>query len=343
MSETLVKRLQGRLGKKFGVGSVLSAGDLDAISRISYGISCCLSIDLAIGRTGLPSGRLTELVGLESAGKSAHAYTVLAECQRLGGQGVLLESEQGFEAQRLRQFGVNTDDLALCQPQNLEKAFEMIEENILEIRKEAKFTGPVAIVLDSVAGLPSEAEDEGKYDDQHMGLSARIVSQGLRKLMWTVAEHKVVLIFLNQLRKTMERYGNEYASYGGLAIGYRSTLRIRVMNKKSDVLMVGKKPIGVWDRAHIFKNKIGVPFKEARYFFNYEKGIDIPEDLWQSALTIGLLKVAGGGFFKLSDGKTRLKREDWEDFITTKFKSVVNARKFMTQQAVSKGLLKLYE
>lgn len=336
-----VERLRQKLSKKFA-GSVMSAGDLAALSRITYGISCSLSLDLAIGRPGLPSGRLTELVGLEAAGKSAHAYAILAECQRLGGQGVLLESEQGFEAQRLEQFGVNTAQLLLCQPKHLEDAFAMIEENVVLIRQEEKFTGPVVVVLDSVAGLPSSAEDEGNYDESHMGLSARIVSQGLRKLMWTVAEHKVVLLFLNQLRKTMQRYGDAYASYGGMAIGYRSTLRLRVSNRKSDVVIEHKRPVGVWDRTYVFKNKVGVPFKEARYFFHYDTGIDPYEDLWQAGLTLGLIQVSGGGFFKLSDGKTRLKRTDWEDFLTSKFTSLPRARAFMLEQARKKGVVKPY-
>lgn len=339
-----IKDIEKRMRKKYGESSVLQADDLKSLSKITYGVSAkSLTLDLAIGRPGFPAGRLTEIVGLENRGKSAHAYSVLAECQRLGGVGILLESEQGFESERLEKLGVNTSELRLCQPKNIEEAFGMIEDYTVMLRDDIKFDGPIVMVLDSVAGLPSGAEEEGGYDAQYMGLSARIISQGLRKLMWEIAKQKIVLIFLNQLRKTMNKYDSqgEYASFGGLAIGYRASLRMRVHNKASDRIMRGKNATGVWMQTTIIKNKIGMPFKMARYLFNYDTGIDKMEDLWQSALVLNIIRPSGGGFFKFGK-EIKMKREQWPEFIDTKFKNVINCQKFLTQQAVKRGLLSLY-
>jgi recombination protein RecA len=338
-----LQKLRTEMNKKYGEYSALYADDLAAESHIPYGVSTgCLTLDLAIGRPGLPAGRLTEIVGMESKGKSSHLYSIFAECQKQSGVAILLESERGYEPERLEALGVKTNDLFLCQPKNMEEAFEMIETNIIFLRDKEKFKEAIVIGIDSVARLVTGAEDEGKYQDHHMGLAARAIWQGMRKLMGPVARKKVVLVFINQLHYTMEKYGDATKSYGGQGIPTSATLRIEIKSRKADREVEKKTPTGMWMDTEIFKNKIAIPYKHAKYFFRYKTGVDKYEDLWQSALVIGILKAASGGNFKFA-GKIPIRREKWVDFVENKMKGVDEFKTYLMKQAIEKGLMKLYQ
>lgn len=336
-----VKQVRQQLSKQFKT-SAASMETLQALSHVPYGVGAqCLSLDLILGRPGFPAGRLTEVVGLEGRGKSTHIYHVLAECQRLGGIGVLLEAEYGFEPMRLQKLGINITDLILLQPKNLEESFEMIQKSITLVREDQKFQGPLVIALDSIAGLPSSAEEAGDYDDHHMASGARVISQALRKLMWVIAQHKVVLIFVNQFRHSMEKYGDPYTTSGGMSIGYRSTVRLRIRSKKGDTILEKGTPVGTWIETDAFKNKIGVPFRQAKYYLDFATGIDPYEDLWRCALQLKMVRRSGPTF-KLGKDKV-MTRELWPIFLMEKFKDIYNARNFLTKEAIKRGLMSPYE
>jgi RecA/RadA recombinase len=273
---------------------------------------------------------------------SSTAYHLLAECQRVGGQSFLLTSEGDVEFARLEKLSVNTNDLLFLQPDNVEEAFEMIEQTIQMIRIGEKFEGPVTIVLDSIAGLRSSAEQAGGYDDSHMGLTARVIGQSLRKLMWDVGRHKVVLVFINRFYSNMNRYdpAGEYNTYGGKAVGYWASARVRVHSRKSDLVEEKKTPISTIIQATTFKNKIAVPFKATKYLFRFATGIDQYEDLWQSGLLMGIIKPSKGAF--LINRKVTIERKDWEEMVVKKYKTAHVLRESFTQHAIKLGLLQGY-
>ena len=341
MSDKIQRLVQQQMLKKFGEKNVMTADDMKAMSRITYGISCqCLSLDLIIGRPGLPAGRLTELCAPEGSAKSTHAYHLLAETQRLGGIGVLLETEQAFESDRLSVFGIQTDDLLLGQPEHLEQAFDMMQSYIVMLREKGHFRGPLTIVLDSVAGCPTSSEVEKGFDEKGMGAAARVISQSLRKLTNTVARHKIVLVFLNQLKSTMTMYGEPFESYGGKAIKYHASLRFQLAMRKSDIIRdEEKEAVGTKVRARTIKNKIGMPFKDTAYTLYFKTGIDQYADLLSSSLKLGYIQ---GGKGKLSFKNHKFSLSEWEAVVQEKFKGVHSLRERLTRYAVSTGAMKAY-
>ena len=339
-----LNRIKTKFSKKFGENSILLASDVRAYSRITYGVSSqSLLLDLVVGRPGFPAGRLTEIVGQTNVGKSALGYHVLAECQRMGGIGVLIETEQAYEDARLRRLGINTDDLWLLQPRNIEMALEMIETSMEEIRQVEKFTGPVVILLDSIAGTRSAVEEEGGFDERHMSAAARVITQGLRKLTIPLAQQKIVLIFLNQLRSTFAKYGEAYVSYGGSQIHKSSSVRIRLSSRQADLIKRGEQSIATWTQAYTIKNKLAMPFQLTKYLFNFETGIDPYEDLWRAALKLRVLTLKAKAFQLTMNGKsTAIERSKFEEFVMNKFKSPVKMREALTKIAIEKKVLKPY-
>jgi recombination protein RecA len=339
-----LSKIQRKFVKKYGQRSISIASDQEALSRITYGLSSqSLSLDLALGRSGFPAGRLTEIVGLTHTGKSTLLYHVLAECQRLGGISVLVETENAFEASRLESVGVKSKDLILLQPEYIEQALEMILEVMEDIRKVQKFTGPIAIGLDTIAGTPCQVEVEGGYDEKFMAAAARSIALGLRKLIRPLAEYQTVLIFLNQLRSSMEQYGDKWVSYGGKAIGSSSSIRVRLNSMQKDLVRENGKLLGTWTNAYTIKNKLATPFQLTKYFLNFEHGIDPIEDLWRVALHMKILKVSQKSFkLTIGDKSAQVDRSKFEDFIITKFKSPQKLKERLTQIAVEQKLLKPY-
>lgn len=334
------------LTKEFGVDAITTQESLKALAYIPYGVSPqCLSLDLSIGRPGLPAGRLTEVVGLDSHGKSTHGYHLLAECQRVGGVGVLIESESAFETKRLETVGVKVDDLLICQPKTMEEAFMLMERNTILLREGQGFEGPIVICWDSVAGTPASAEAEGAYDDDFMALHARFLSHGLRKLTRLIAKHKVVLVFFNQLKATMQQYGEPDVSFGGKSIKYHASLRIKVYSKKSDVEYdKDGEPVGTWITSTTIKNKLAKPYRKAEYYLSFDHGIDSLSDCQYAAEILGLVKDAGKGrfYFKVKDKFKSLLQPDWEGFVTERYGSPQAMRDRLILLAIKKGLLKPY-
>lgn len=339
-----LKKTQSKFTKKYGIKSTSLASDARAFSKIAYGLSPqSLCLDLAIGRPGFPAGRLTEVVGLTHTGKSTLLYHVFGECQRLGGVSVLIETEYAYEAGRLEELGVKSSDVMLLQPECLEQAFEMIYEVMHDVRDTQKFKGPVVIGLDTIAGTPAAVELDGNYDEKFMAAAARSTALGLRKLIRPLAEYQVVLIFLNQLRSSMERYGDPYVSYGGKAIGSSSSVRVRLTTRKADLVKVGGLQTGAWTTCYTIKNKLAAPFQLAKYLLNFKDGIDHVEDLWRASIELKLLKPSKNAF-KLTIGKKSalIEKAKFGDFVLAKFKTTQSYKDTLLQLAYEAGRMKPY-
>ena len=192
--EKILRKNRAKLQKKFGNDSVLVEKEIMALAHMPYGIGCqSAMIDLAIGRPGFPAGRLTEIMGQEASSKSTLGYHILAECQRIGGIGILVETEEAFETTRLKKLGIKVDDLIICQPKHMEEAFEMMEMNILELRKH--HDGPIVVVWDSVASTQTLSESESEFADDTMAAAARFLSKTMRKFFPKNFPHKIFFFF----------------------------------------------------------------------------------------------------------------------------------------------------
>lgn len=293
-------RLNSKLTKKGADSVVMSPGSDSFNSSISYGISTqSFMLDLAIGRPGFPAGRLTEIAGLESSSKSTLALHSLAEVQRIGGVGVLIETENGFDASRAQNIGVNLDTLMIGQPETMESVFETIDCFIRDIRGTMRFKGPVLIVWDSVAATPVSAELEGEYGDALMGAHARVISKAMRKLIALVAHEGITLIFINQLKTDLKKtYGGEsHVTFGGKAIRFAASIRIEVKRRKA-IIGKDKNPTGIEVRISIVKNKIAPPFNKADICIGFKSGLDKGQDLLDAGLYMGIITEPSPGWFE---------------------------------------------
>lgn len=337
-----LQKIRQTLAKKFGKDSVLVDKELENLAYMPYGIQCQAStVDTIIGRPGFPAGRLTEIMGAEASSKSTLAYHTLAECQRIGGVGILIETEEAFETKRLKKLGIKIDDLIICQPKHMEEAFEMMTINVKEVRKSHK--GPICIVWDSVAGTPVMAETESEYEDETMAAAARFLSKAMRKFVRFIAENKVVVIFINQLKANLDKYsGEKWISYGGRAIKFHSSVRLIVSGRKSDLeLNIKREPEGQWFQVRNVKNRIGTPYKATRFFLNFKKGIDKYRDVRDFGILTQVFKEKKGWlYFKK---KAIKKKKGWKKFIKKQWGDVATCREWLTKRAIKKGYLERYD
>jgi len=278
----------GQIEKQFGKGSIMRLGQKGPIQPIDAISTGSISIDYALGVGGVPRGRVIEIFGPESSGKTTLALQVIAEAQKLGGMAAFVDAEHALDAAYAQKLGVDLDNLLVSQPDNGEQALEIVEVLI-------RSTGVDVVVVDSVAALVPKAEIEGDMGDAQMGLQARLMSQALRKLTGVVSKSKTSLIFINQLREKIGvMFGNPETTTGGRALKFYASVRVDIRRIAS--IKDGDAVVGGRTRVKIVKNKVAPPFREAEFDVMYGEGISRTGDLLDLAVEKRIVEKSGAWF-----------------------------------------------
>ena len=296
-----------QIEKAYGKGAVMKLGDSGANMNIEVVPTGSLSLDIALGLGGLPKGRIIEMYGPESSGKTTVALHAVAEVQKRGGIAGFIDAEHALDPVYARNIGVDIDNLYISQPDNGEQALEITETMVR--------SGAIDIVIvDSVAALVPKAEIDGDMGDSHVGLQARLMSQALRKLTAAISRSNCIVIFINQLReKVGVMFGNPETTTGGRALKFYSSVRLDVRRVES--LKLAGEVIGNHTRIKVVKNKIAPPFKEAEFDIMFGKGISKEGDVLDLAVNLNII-VKAGAWFSYNDAKIGQGRENAKIYLS---------------------------
>jgi recombination protein RecA len=294
-----IENAMSQIEKQFGKGSIMKLGEHN-IDSISTG---CLDLDIALGIGGVPRGRIIEIYGPESSGKTTVALHVAAEAQKLGGAVAFVDAEHALDPSYARNLGVDTENLIVSQPDTGEQGLEIAEALVR--------SGAIdVLVVDSVAALVPRAEIEGEMGDSHVGLQARLMSQALRKLTGTINKSKCVVIFINQLReKVGVMFGNPETTTGGRALKFYSSIRLDV--RRIDSIKQGDEIVGNRTRVKVMKNKVAPPFKQAEFDIMYNEGISRNGNIVDVGVKENIVQKSGAWFsygdIRLGQGRENAK------------------------------------
>ena len=296
-----------QIEKAYGKGAVMKLGDSGSNMNIEVVPTGSLSLDIALGLGGLPKGRIIEIYGPESSGKTTVALHAVAEVQKRGGIAGFIDAEHALDPVYARNIGVDIDNLYISQPDNGEQALEITETMVR--------SGAIDIVIvDSVAALVPKAEIDGDMGDSHVGLQARLMSQALRKLTAAISRSNCIVIFINQLReKVGVMFGNPETTTGGRALKFYSSVRLDVRRVES--LKLAGEVIGNHTRIKVVKNKIAPPFKEAEFDIMFGKGISKEGDVLDLAVNLNII-VKAGAWFSYNDAKIGQGRENAKIYLS---------------------------
>jgi recombination protein RecA len=294
----------GQIEKQFGKGSIMRLGAKDVVAQIPAISTGAVSLDYALGIGGMPRGRVIEIFGPESSGKTTLALQVIAEAQKTGGMAAFVDAEHALDAQYAKKLGVDLENLLVSQPDNGEQALEIVEVLV-------RSGGVDVVVVDSVAALVPRAEIEGEMGEAQMGLQARLMSQALRKLTGIVSKSKTCLIFINQLREKIGvMFGNPETTTGGRALKFYSSVRVDI--RRIGAIKDGDSVVGGRTRVKIVKNKVAPPFREAEFDVMYGEGISREGDLLDLAVDRKIVEKSGTWFAysgeRLGQGRENVKQ-----------------------------------
>ena len=326
-----IEAAMGQIEKMYGKGSIMRLGDQNNL-QVDVIPTGSLSLDVALGVGGLPRGRIVEIYGPESSGKTTLALHVAAEAQKKGGEVAFVDAEHALDPTYARALGVNIDEMLISQPDTGEQALEITEALVR--------SGAIdVIVVDSVAALVPRAEIEGEMGDSYVGLHARLMSQALRKLTGAVGKTNTIVIFINQLReKVGVMYGNPEVTTGGRALKFYSSVRIDV--RRIEAIKNGSEIVGNRTRAKIVKNKVAPPFREAEFDIIYGEGISKWGELVDLAAKLDIIQKSGSwysmGELRLAQGREAVKqyfKDDPELAEQVEEQVRANAYKLMSKQS----------
>lgn len=306
MNEERLKALNSTIAmieKQFGKGAIMKLGDDKVNSELEVISTGCLSLDLALGVGGIPRGRIMEIYGPESSGKTTVALHIIAEAQKAGGVAAFIDAEHALDAVYAKALGVKIDELYISQPDTGEQALNICESLV-------RSSAVDVIVVDSVAALTPQAEIEGDMGDTHVGMLARLMSQALRKLTAITNRSKTCVIFINQLReKVGVMFGNPETTPGGKALKYFSSVRLDI--RKADALKSDGEIVGNRTKAKVVKNKVAPPFKVAEFDIIYGQGISAEGCIIDLGLEYGILTKSGAFIYyneeKLAQGREKMR------------------------------------
>ena len=292
-----------QIRERFGEGAIMRLGEIKSsdVDAISTG---CLSLDIALGVGGIPKGRIIEIYGPESSGKTTLAQHIVAETQKKGGVAAFVDAEHALDPDYAKKIGVNTKEMLISQPDTGEQALEIVETLV-------RSGGVAVVVIDSVAALVPKAEIDGEMGDHHIALQARLMSQALRKLAGIVSKTNTTIIFINQIRiKVGVFFGNPETTTGGNALKFYSSVRIEV--RRSAQIKQGERIIGNQVKAKIVKNKVAAPFKTTIFDIMYNEGISVAGDILDTGLVYNVINKSGNSYshkdIKLGVGRENAKR-----------------------------------